>query len=54
MYKQPKNPQRTQQALKFFRWSLEKGQPQAAALDYVPLPAPLVKRVEAYMGQTIK
>ncbi|HEY0313925.1 MAG TPA: phosphate ABC transporter substrate-binding protein PstS [Allosphingosinicella sp.] len=54
MYKQPKNPQRTQQALKFFRWSLEKGQPQAAALDYVPLPAPLVKRVEAYMAQTIK
>jgi phosphate transport system substrate-binding protein len=54
MYKQPKNPQRTQQALRFFRWSLEKGQPQAAALDYVPLPAPLVKRVEAYMAQTIK
>src|SRR5438270_4432013 len=53
MYKQPKNPQRTQQALKFFRWSLEKGQAQAAALDYVPLPAPLVKRVEAYMAQTI-
>jgi len=54
MYKQPKNPQLTQQALKFFRWSLEKGQAQAAALDYVPLPAPLVKRVEAYMAQTIK
>ena len=47
MYRQPKNAQRSAAALKFFRWSLEHGQAQAASLDYVPLPAPLVKKVEA-------
>jgi len=54
MYKHPKNAGSSQQALKFFRWSLEKGQPQAASLDYVPLPAPLVKRIEGYMTANIK
>jgi phosphate transport system substrate-binding protein len=48
MYKQPKDAQRSQVALSFFKWALEKGEPQASALDYVPLPAPLVKQVEAY------
>lgn len=54
MYKQPKNPASSQEARKFFRWSLEKGQKQAAALDYVPLPPTLVKRIEAYMAAEIK
>jgi phosphate transport system substrate-binding protein len=38
MYKHPKNAQHSAAALKFFRWSLERGQAQAASLDYVPLP----------------
>jgi phosphate transport system substrate-binding protein len=54
MYKQSKNPPRTAAALKFFRWAMEKGQGQAASLDYVPLPAPLVKRVESYLATTVK
>jgi phosphate transport system substrate-binding protein len=54
MYKQPKVAPRSAAALKFFRWALEKGQPQAAHLDYVSLPAPLVKRIEAYMASEIK
>jgi phosphate transport system substrate-binding protein len=54
MYRQPRNPQRSAAALKFFRWSLEHGQGQAASLDYVPLPAPLVKKVEAYMAANIR
>ena len=54
MYKRSKNPARTAAALKFFRWSLEHGQPQAASLDYVPLPAPLVKKIEAYMAANIR
>jgi len=54
MYKQPKNAQSSAAARKFFRWSLEKGQKQALSLDYVPLPAPLVKRIETYMAANIK
>jgi phosphate transport system substrate-binding protein len=54
MYKHSKNPPRTAAALKFFRWAMERGQPQAVGLDYVPLPAPLVKKVEAYLAANIK
>jgi phosphate transport system substrate-binding protein len=48
MYKKPKDAARSQSAFKFFTWALENGQPQAAALDYVALPAPLAKQIEAY------
>jgi hypothetical protein len=41
-------------SVKFFNWSLTKGQKQAVALDYVPLPAPLVKRIQGYMAANIK
>jgi len=54
MYKQPKDAQRSKTALDFFKWALEKGQAQAKALDYVALPDPLVKQIEAYWASTIK
>jgi phosphate transport system substrate-binding protein len=54
MYKEPKDVARTKTALDFFKWALEKGQPQAKALDYVALPDPLVKQIEAYWASTIK
>ena len=54
MYKQPRNAAASQQARQFFNWALTKGQPQAASLDYVPLPAPLVKRIQGYVGSTIR
>jgi phosphate transport system substrate-binding protein len=54
MYKQPKNAASSAAARKFFNWSLTKGQRQALALDYVPLPAPLVKRIQGYVGANIK
>ncbi len=54
MYKQPKDAARTKTALDFFKWALEKGQPQAKALDYVALPDPLVKQIEAYWAGNIK
>ncbi|HSQ95187.1 MAG TPA: phosphate ABC transporter substrate-binding protein PstS [Croceibacterium sp.] len=54
MYKKPKNAASSASATKFFRWALEKGQKQATALDYVPLPATLVKRIEGYMSANIK
>jgi phosphate transport system substrate-binding protein len=54
MPRQPKDEARSQAALKFFRWSLEHGQDQANKLDYVPLPADLVKQIETYMDANIK
>jgi phosphate transport system substrate-binding protein len=54
MYKQPKNAAASASARKFFGWALAKGQPQATSLDYVPLPAPLVKRIQTYVASNIK
>ena len=54
MYKNPKNPASSREALKFFRWSLENGQRQAISLDYVPLPAPLVQRIIGYVNGNIR
>ena len=54
MYKQPKDEDASKAALDFFKWSLEKGQPQAEKLDYVPLPEDLVKRIEDYWSANIK
>ncbi len=54
MYKQPKDAARSKTALDFFKWALEKGQAQAKALDYVALPDPLVKQIEAYWAGNIK
>lgn len=54
MYKQPQNAAQSKAALEFFRWALEKGQPQAQSLDYVPLPDALVKQIEAYWSANFK
>jgi phosphate transport system substrate-binding protein len=54
MYKQPKDAKRSRNALDFFKWALENGQPQADALHFVPLPKELVEQVEAYWASDIK
>ena len=54
MYKQPKDATRSRNALDFFKWSLENGQPQADELHFVPLPKALVDQVEAYWASEIK
>jgi phosphate transport system substrate-binding protein len=54
MYKRSKKPAQTRAALDFFKWSFEQGQPQAASLDYVPLPPALVQQIEAYWAQNLK
>jgi len=54
MHRQPKDKARSDAALSFFRWALEKGQPQAQKLDYVPLPADLVGQIESYVGASIQ
>jgi len=54
MYKTPKNAANSKVAFDFFKWSLEQGQADASALDYVPLPAPLVAQIEAYWASDYK
>ena len=48
MYKQPKDAQRSANAMAFFKWAFENGQKQAEELDYVALPPELVQQIEAY------
>ncbi|WP_426434501.1 phosphate ABC transporter substrate-binding protein PstS [Bradyrhizobium genosp. P] len=48
MPKQPKDHGRAKIALDFFRWSLENGQADAGALNYVPLPVSLIEKIERY------
>jgi phosphate transport system substrate-binding protein len=46
MYKAPKDAAAAAEALKFFAWSYKNGAEMANSLDYVPLPANVVKLVE--------
>jgi phosphate transport system substrate-binding protein len=48
MFKAPRTPEANGIALSFFNWGLSQGQGSAAALGYVPLPATLAARVQAY------
>jgi phosphate transport system substrate-binding protein len=48
MEKQPHNGRGAKVAREFFRWSLEHGQQKAESLNYVPLPADLVRQIEDY------
>ena len=54
MYKTPKDAAHSKAVFDFFKWSLEKGQKQAEALQYVPLPEALVKQIEAYWKSDFK
>lgn len=53
MHTTPKNSGASKAAVYFFEWAWEHGQQLAQDLDYVPLPASLVKQVEAYIRQMI-
>ncbi|WP_363797665.1 phosphate ABC transporter substrate-binding protein PstS [Lysobacter firmicutimachus] len=54
MHKQPKDAKRSADTRAFFKWAFENGQAQAQSLDYVPLPAELVKQIEAYWSAEFK
>jgi phosphate transport system substrate-binding protein len=54
MYKQPSDAAAATEALKFFTWAYEKGGQMAEALDYVPLPAPVVDQIKATWASEIK
>ncbi len=47
MHKAAADPKRSAEALKFFKWSLANGGKLATDLDYVPLPANVVKQIES-------
>ena len=54
MYKEPSDPVAAAEALKFFDWAYKNGGSMAAELDYVPLPATLIKQVRVTWQQSIK
>lgn len=54
VYKEPSDPVAVNEALKFFAWAYQDGGAMASALDYVPLPAPLVAQVKATWASSIK
>jgi phosphate transport system substrate-binding protein len=54
LHKQPKDKAKSDAAIAFFKYALEKGQGQAKKLDYVPLPDALVSQIESYIGANVK
>ena len=54
VYKQPSDIAATGEALKFFAWAYKEGGKSAEALDYVPMPANVVKDVEKTWTNEIK
>ncbi|MBI3103109.1 MAG: phosphate ABC transporter substrate-binding protein PstS [Burkholderiales bacterium] len=51
MHVKQDKPANATQVLKFFDWAYKNGADTAAALDYVPLPAPVVSAIEKSWGQ---
>ena len=54
IYKQPGDAAATSEALKFFAWAYKNGAKAAEELDYVPMPANVVKDVEKTWSTEIK
>ena len=54
VYKQPQDATSTAAALKFFAWAYKNGAKMAEELDYVPMPANVVKDIEVSWTSDIK
>jgi phosphate transport system substrate-binding protein len=54
MYKQPKDPAASAEALKFFHWAYKNGDKMAEELDYIPMPDKVVSEVEKMWAADIK
>jgi phosphate transport system substrate-binding protein len=54
MSEKPKSAANAKEALAFFRWVYANGDAAAQQLGYVPLPADLVKRIDAYWAAKFK
>jgi phosphate transport system substrate-binding protein len=51
MHREPKDPQRAAEVLRFFRWALNEGGALASEVGLVPLPEGLVKKIEGAWRQ---
>ena len=54
MHKVPVDKAASAEAIKFFKWSFEKGAKMAEDLDYIPMPEPVVKMIEKTWSADIK
>ena len=54
MYADPKDKAAASEAVKFFAWSFEKGDKMAEALDYIPMPKPVVELIAKTWAADIK
>ena len=54
VYKSPEKPAQVAEALKFFNWAFANGDKLALDLDYVPMPDPVVKQIQAAWAANIK
>lgn len=54
MHKTPTDKAASAEALKFFKWSFEKGGKAAEELDYIPMPDSVVKLIEKTWSSDIK
>jgi phosphate transport system substrate-binding protein len=54
MYKEPVDKAASGEAIKFFKWSFEKGGKMAEELDYIPMPASVVGLIEKTWAADIK
>ena len=54
MHKEPADKAAAKEAIKFFTWAFEKGDKMAEELDYIPMPASVVKQIEKTWSADIK
>jgi phosphate transport system substrate-binding protein len=54
MHKEPVDKAASAEAIKFFKWSFEKGGKMAEDLDYIPMPDSVVKQIEKTWTSEIK
>ncbi|MGY4303279.1 phosphate transport system substrate-binding protein [Bradyrhizobium sp. USDA 4369] len=54
MHKEPTDKVASGEAIKFFKWSFEKGDKMAEELDYIPMPDSVVKLIEKTWSSDIK
>jgi phosphate transport system substrate-binding protein len=54
MYKEPADKAASGEAIKFFKWSFEKGGKMAEELDYIPMPTSVVGLIEKTWAADIK
>ncbi len=54
MYADPGDKAAASEAVKFFAWSFEKGDKMAEALDYIPMPKPVVELIAKTWAADIK